>query len=127
MSEDRKYSKEHEWISAGGETRKVGISEYAQEELGDVVFVELPEPGASFSKGDSLCSIESVKAVSDVYAPAACEVVKVNESLNDSPEAINESPFDQGWIAEVTLKDDSELGELMNAEQYASYVEEISK
>ena len=121
------FTKDHEWISGASTEASIGISDYAQAELGDVVFVELPEVGASFSKGDSFCSIESVKAVSDVYAPVACEVTHVNEALNDSAELINESPTTDGWIIKVKIKDESELSALMDEAAYSSYVEEISK
>ncbi|WP_461864676.1 glycine cleavage system protein GcvH [Thermococcus sp.] len=120
------YTKEHEWAKVLEDgTVLVGISDYAQKELGDIAYVELPEVGASFSKGDVLCEVESVKAVSEVYAPVSGEVIEVNEELDDSPELINEDPY-ANWIAKLkpsNLEDD--LKELMDAEAYAKYLETL--
>jgi glycine cleavage system H protein len=115
------YTKTHEWMRLENDIATVGITEHAQDELGDVVFVELPETGASFDAGDSFGTIESVKAVSDLYAPVGGEVVEVNESLNDSPEKVNEDPYGDGWI--IKLRSSGE-GDLLSAEEYEKLLEE---
>jgi glycine cleavage system H protein len=115
------YTKTHEWMRLENDIATVGITEHAQDELGDVVFVELPETGASFDAGDSFGTIESVKAVSDLYAPVGGEVVEVNESLNDSPEKVNEDPYGDGWI--IKLRSSGE-GDLLSAEEYEQLLEE---
>jgi glycine cleavage system H protein len=115
------YTKTHEWMRLENDIATVGITEHAQDELGDVVFVELPETGASFDAGDSFGTIESVKAVSDLYAPVGGEVVEVNESLNDSPEKVNEDPYGEGWI--IKLRSSGE-GDLLSAEEYEQLLEE---
>ena len=115
------YLKSHEWVRREEETATVGITDHAQDELGDVVFVELPEEGTSFSAGDAFGTVESVKAVSDLYAPVGGEVVEVNEALNDSPEKINEDPYGDGWI--IKLRPSGEEGELLSAEEYERLIE----
>jgi glycine cleavage system H protein len=115
------YTKTHEWMRLENDIATVGITEHAQDELGDVVFVELPETGASFDAGDSFGTIESVKAVSDLYTPVGGEVVEVNESLNDSPEKVNEDPYGDGWI--IKLRSSGE-GDLLSAEEYEKLLEE---
>lgn len=120
------YTKDHEWaqIMEDG-TVLVGISDYAQKELGDLAYVELPEVGKEVSKGDVLCEVESVKAVSEVYAPVSGEVIEVNEELEDAPEKINEDPYD-AWIAKIKPKNlEEELEDLMTAEKYAEYLESL--
>jgi len=120
------YTKDHEWaqIMEDG-TVLVGISDYAQKELGDLAYVELPEVGKEVSKGDVLCEVESVKAVSEVYAPVSGEVIEVNEELEDAPEKINEDPYD-AWIAKIKPKNlEEELKDLMTAEKYAEYLESL--
>jgi glycine cleavage system H protein len=113
---DLEYTRSHEWVRRReGEMVTVGITGYAQEELGDVVFVELPKEGISVGPGETLGTIESVKAVSDLYAPVGGEVVEVNEALADAPEKINEDPYGEGWIAKLRV---SEEGELLSAEEY---------
>ena len=108
MSEKRMlFTKDHEWVLVEGTIARIGITEYAQNELGDVVFVDLPTVGDTVEEGEGFAVVESVKAVSDVYAPVGGTVVKVNEELESSPELINESPFDQGWIAEIEIAEDS--------------------
>ena len=119
---DYLYSKEHEWVRVDGDVAIVGITDYAQKELGDVVFVELPEVGQVFDTGDELGTIESVKAVSEVYTPVAGEVVEVNDALADDPELLNEDPHGEGWLVKVRFSSASDLKELMNAEQYEAYV-----
>ncbi|WP_461867196.1 glycine cleavage system protein GcvH [Thermococcus sp.] len=118
------YTKDHEWAKVLEDgTVLVGISDYAQKELGDIAYIELPEVGASFKKGEVLCEVESVKAVSEVYAPVSGEVVEVNEELEDSPELINEDPY-ENWIAKLKPENlEEELKELMDAKAYAEYLE----
>ena len=122
---DRKYSKSHEWAKDLGDgTILVGISDHAQEALGDVVFVELPEVGASFNAGDEYGVVESVKAASDVYAPVSGEVIEVNSSLEDSPEQINSSPYEDGWMIKLKMQTPSELDDLLDADAYQQVAEE---
>jgi glycine cleavage system H protein len=121
---DLQYTKSHEWVRREEGTATVGITDHAQDELGDVVFVELPEQGTSFSAGDSFGTVESVKAVSDLYAPVGGEVVEVNETLNDSPELINEEPYGGGWMIRLRISED---GDLLSAEEYERLVEEESE
>ncbi len=121
VPEELEYTKTHEWVRREGEEAIVGITDHAQEELGDVVFVELPEQGASFSAGDSFGVIESVKAVSDLYAPVRGEVVEVNESLNDTPEKVNEDPYGDGWMIRLRISGE---GELLSADEYERLLEE---
>lgn len=114
-----RYADSHEWIQDNGDgTVTIGITDHAQQSLGDVVFVELPEVSASLAKGDEFGVVESVKAASDLYAPVSGEVVAVNESLEDSPEAINESPYEDAWIMKVRLEESSELDDLLDADAY---------
>ncbi|MEA1993784.1 MAG: glycine cleavage system protein GcvH [Euryarchaeota archaeon] len=118
------YTESHEWLEVDGDTGTVGISDYAQEELGDVAYIDLPEEGIELKKGEELCEIESVKAVSDVYTPISGEVIEVNTDLEDVPEEINEEPYDV-WIAKIAIKDKKEIEELMNAEEYEEYLETL--
>ena len=120
--EHYQYTKEHEWVSTEGDVATVGITYHAQEQLGDVVFVELPKIGATLHAMLSLGAVESVKAVSDIYAPVGGEVIEVNESLIDAPEVLNQDPHNQGWLIRIRMSDKNELRELMTAEKYASYV-----
>ena len=115
------YTKTHEWVKRDGDVATVGITDHAQDELGDVVFIELPEEGATFEAGDSFGTIESVKAVSDLYAPVGGEVVEVNETLNDSPERVNEDPYGGGWMIRLRISGD---GELLSADEYERLLEE---
>jgi glycine cleavage system H protein len=117
-----RYTKEHEWIRLDGDVAVVGITEHAQSQLGDVVFVELPEVGKSFAAGDEAAVVESVKAASEVYAPASGEVVDVNAALADTPATVNEDAEGKGWFLKLKLKDPAELEQLMSAEQYKDYV-----
>lgn len=120
---DLRYTDSHEWIRDHGDgTVTFGITAFAQDQLGDVVFWEGPEIGASVSKGDPVGTVESVKAVSDVYAPVSGEVVEVNEGLESSPEQVNESPYEGGWMVRLKLSDPSELDALLDAEAYAGAV-----
>lgn len=122
--EDSRYTKSHEYIHVEGEVGTIGITEYAQKELGDVVFVELPQVGTQLEAGDELGSIESVKAVSELFAPVGGEVVEVNERLTEKPELVNTDPYGDGWMVRIKLADASEVEELlMTAEEYDEYVE----
>ena len=116
------YSKEHEWVRVEGQRAIVGITYYAQEQLGDVVYVELPEPGSQVSQFEVCGTIESVKTVSDLFAPVSGEVVAINETLDDSPECINQEPYGSGWILEVAMTDVAELDRLLSAEEYEALV-----
>lgn len=117
------YTEDHEWISVEGDVGTVGITKYAAEQLGDVVFVETPEAGASFSKGDDMAVVESVKAASDVYAPVSGKVEAGNAGLADAPETVNEDPEGKGWFCKIKLDDASELEDLMDAGKYESFCE----
>jgi glycine cleavage system H protein len=122
--EDSRYAKSHEYINVEGEIGTIGITDYAQKELGDVVFVELPQVGTQLEAGDELGSIESVKAVSELFAPVGGEIVEVNERLAEKPELINTDPYGDGWMVRMKVTDPSEVDELlMNAEEYDEYVE----
>ncbi len=121
--EDLLYTENHEWIRADNGTGTVGISNYAVEQLGDLVFVELPEEGDEFGQGDSFGVIESVKAVADFYMPVGGEITEVNEELLDAPEVISEDPYGDGWIIKVDIADESELDDLMNSEDYQDTLE----
>lgn len=122
--EELKYSKEHEWVSVDGKIATVGITEYAQEELGDIVYVELPEVGEKLIKDDPFGAVESVKAVSDVYAPVSGTVLEVNDALPDSPETINEDAYGDGWMVRVEMTDIDDLKDLMTADEYAEFIEQ---
>jgi glycine cleavage system H protein len=117
--DDLRYSKEHEWVRAEGSRATIGITSFAADELGDIVFVELPDGGAVLKQFGTFGVVESVKAVSDLYAPVSGEVVEVNEALRDAPELLNNDPFGAGWIARVELADPAELDALMDAAAYA--------
>lgn len=120
--EGYKYTKEHEWVHAEGGQGTVGITYHAQHELGDIVFVDLPKLGAKISKGDTLGSVESVKAVSDIYAPVSGEISAVNELLSKSPEKLNEDPHGDAWLVKLTLSSPEEINALMSAADYQAYV-----
>jgi len=122
--EGLKYSKEHEWVLVEGSMATIGITEYAQEELGDIVYVELPEVGEKVVKDDPFGAVESVKAVSDVYAPVSGTVLEINDVLPDNPETINDDPYGDGWMIRVELTDKDDLKDLMDAEEYAEYVQQ---
>jgi glycine cleavage system H protein len=115
------YSREHEWVRVEDDMCVLGITEYAQQELGEVVFVELPEVGQVFDSGDEVGTIESVKAVAEVYTPVAGEVVEINEAVVDDPELINEDPHHEGWLIKVRFSSAADLKQLMNAEKYEEY------
>ena len=115
------YTKEHEWIRVEGDTATVGITDFAQGQLGDVVFVEVPEPGRQVRKGGDAAVVESVKAASDVYAPVSGEVVEGNQALVDDPSLVNTDPEGEGWFFRLRLSDTNEVNELMNADEYKSF------
>jgi glycine cleavage system H protein len=119
-----KYHREHDWARVEGDIAVFGLTSYAQETLGDIVYIELPEVGADVTAGSSYAEVESVKAVSDVYAPLSGSVVEVNEEVVDAPELINESPFDEGWLIKVKLSDPSEADDLMTADEYEELISE---
>ena len=120
---DVRYSQEHEWVKVDGDVATIGITNYAQEQLGDVVFVDLPAVGKKVEKGKELAVVESVKAASEVYAPISGEVVEVNSALTDAPATVNEDSMGKGWFAKVKLADKGELGALMDEAAYKKYVE----
>ena len=119
-----RYTKEHEWIDAQGDTAKIGITDYAQHELGDVVFVELPSVGAKLEKGKSFGSVESVKAVSEIYTPTSGQVVEVNAELQNKPETINTDPHGAGWLLKLKLANPADVNSLMDATAYEAYIAE---
>ena len=123
LPDDVRYAEDHEWASMQEDTVKIGVSDYAQDQLGDIVFVEFPEVGDTFEKGDEFGSLESVKAVSELYMPVGGEVVAVNEALEDAPELINEDPY-LNWIIEVRPTDDGEYDQLLSAEDYLEMLKE---
>lgn len=118
---DLRYSEDHEWAKADGDVVRIGVSDYAQDQLGDIVFVEMPEVGDSFDKGEEFGTLESVKAVSELYLPISGEIVAVNEALVDAPELLNEDPYAQ-WIIEVKASDLSELDELLDVAAYSAII-----
>ncbi len=122
LPEDVFYSKDHEWVKKDGDTVKIGISDYAQDQLGDIVFVEMPEEGDSFDAGDEFGTLESVKAVSEIYLPIGGEIVAINEDLEDEPERINKNP-DEAWIVEVRPRDMAELDALLSKADYLKLLE----
>lgn len=123
IPEDLQYTKSHEWVRIEGDIATIGITDHAQDELGDVVFVELPDEGDTFDAGESFGTVESVKAVSDLYTPVGGEVVEVNSALEDAPENINEDPYGEGWIVKLRTTDDADL---LSPEEYEKVVEEES-
>ena len=120
--ETYRYTKEHEWVSLAGEIATIGITYHAQEELGDIVYVDLPKPGAQLEKGKALGSVESVKAVSDIYAPVSGEVVEANETLANAPEKLNEDPHRSAWLVKLKIADAGDLANLLSASDYQTYI-----
>lgn len=118
-----RYTKEHEWVSIDGDTATVGITDHAQNQLGDVVFVELPQVGVRTQSMQSFGTVESVKAVSDVYAPLTGQVTAINETLVDAPEKLNESPHGDGWLIKIQIEDKTEIENLMTADAYQTYID----
>ena len=121
---DLRYTKEHEWARIEDDIATVGVTKFAVEQLGDVTMVELPDEGDTVTKDEVFGTVESVKAVSDLFAPLSGKVVKANSPLNDTPEYVNDEPYDEGWMIQIELTKPAEVGELMNAEQYAAFVAE---
>lgn len=121
------YTKEHEWLKIDGEIAKIGITNYAQDALGDIVFLELPEVGASFNAGDALGVVESVKAVSDIYAPLSGEIVEINQPLTDAPETINSDPYNEGWMVKMKISSPEEVDGMMDAAAYETFLAEESE
>lgn len=122
-----RYTKDHEWIEATGETARIGITDYAQHELGDVVFVELPAPGTKLEAGKTFGSVESVKAVSEIYAPVSGQVLEANSALQNKPENINSDPHGEGWLVKAKLSNPAEVKSLMDAAAYEAFIEEKKK
>lgn len=120
-----KFTKEHEWLELNEDVATVGITDYAQESLGDLVYVELPEKGATISVSEDFAVVESVKAASEVYSPLSGDIIEVNDDLGDNPGLINEQPYTDGWIAKVRISDPSELAEAMTAEEYEEYLDKL--
>jgi len=119
---DLKYTDTHEWVKLSGNTAHVGITDHAQSELTDIVFVEFPEVGKEVKKGDELCVVESVKSVSEIYAPVSGKISNVNKKLEEAPETINESPYDEGWLVEIELANKSEIDKLLDADSYKKLI-----
>ena len=124
VPEDLKFSAEHEWVAVEGETARVGITDYAQDALGDVVFVQLPEAGADVVAAATCCEVESTKSVSEVYAPVSGTVVEVNDALEDAPEQINADPYGDGWLFVIDMSSPAELDALLDAAAYEAFVSE---
>ena len=120
-----KYTQEHEWVLLEGDVATIGISSYAIDELGDIVFVELPKVGTEFSQMDELGTVESVKTVSSLYIPLSGAIVEVNETLQDAPETVNEAPYGNGWLIKVKIDDRAEYDDLMTSEEYEAYLESL--
>lgn len=121
---DCRYTREHEWVRIDGDTCTLGITDFAQKELGEVVYVELPEVGHLFDSHDELGTIESVKAVAEVFTPVAGEIVEINEALKDDPQLVNEDPHADGWLVKIKYSDSSDFDELMNVEEYVAFTKE---
>lgn len=121
--EDLKYTTSHEWVRLDGIESTVGITDYAQHQLGDIVFVELPEVGIIFEKGSNMGEIESVKAVSDLIMPLSGKIIKINEKIDTNPELVNSSPFEEGWILKIQISHPKEINELVNADEYKEIVQ----
>jgi glycine cleavage system H protein len=122
--ENYRYTKEHEWVSVNGDVGTVGITFHAQSELGDIVYVDMPTPGAAVTAGESFGSVESVKAVSEIYSPVSGEVVEANDVLKDAPEKLNDDPHGEAWLVKIRLSDKSQVDGLMDAAAYTAYVGE---
>ncbi|MCC5467550.1 glycine cleavage system protein GcvH [Pelosinus baikalensis] len=124
IPKELKYSKDHEWVKVEGKVAIIGVTDFAQSQLGDVVFVELPDESGTVKVGDGFSVIESVKAVSDIYAPVSGKIVKVNQALTDTPDLINQEPYGEGWIVVIEMSDSSELDDLLDSDAYAQLVAE---
>ena len=124
---DCRYTKSHEWVRMDGDHAYTGITDYAQTQLSDIVYVELPEPGDSFSQGEIYAVVESVKAASDCYLPVAGEIVEINEELEDSPDLVNQDCYGEGWFVRILVEDPDEVEDLMDAEEYRLFAEEAEE
>ena len=122
-----RYGEEHEWVRVEGDEGVIGVSDYAQDQLSDVVYVELPEVGDAFEKGDVFAIVESVKAASDVYMPLTGEIVEINEDLEDSPELVNQDPYGAAWFVRMAIADLAEVDDLLDADAYQAYVESLDE
>lgn len=123
LPSDIKYTKEHEWIKIDGNVATIGVTDFAQSELGDIAWLEMPEIGAETKKGDPFGTIEAVKTVEDLFAPLSGKIVEINEGILDSPEWVNDDPYGKGWIAKIEFSDETELADLLSAEQYSGLIE----
>jgi glycine cleavage system H protein len=123
IPEELYYTKEHEWLMLDGDTCVIGITDFAQEQLTDIVYVELPDSGSELKKDESFGVVESVKSVSDIYSPVSGEIIEVNEAVIDAPETINTDPYGDGWLVRVDLTDQSEIDTLLSAAQYQEFIE----
>ena len=123
VPEDLRYSKDHEWARREGDQVRIGVTDYAQDALGDVVFVQVPDVGTAVALGDSFSEVESTKSVSDIYAPVTGTIVEVNAELSDAPQRLNEDPYGEGWLCVISLDDPAQLDELMNAAAYRALIE----
>ena len=123
LPEELYYTESHEWVRVEGEKATVGITDFAQSELQDIVYVELPEVGKKVKKGEVLCSIDSVKSSAEVYAPVSGEIIQVNEALNDQPELVNKDPYGEGWLVVIKLENPDELSQLLSASRYKELIE----
>ncbi len=121
---DLKYTRQHEWVAVQGKVGTIGITQYAQSELGDIVFVELPKIGTQVVAGERFATVESVKAVSELYAPTSGEVIEVNAALSERPETLNQDPYAEGWIVKITIANPEEIGALLSADDYRKHVED---
>jgi len=119
---DLKYTKTHEWLKIKGNKALVGITDHAQTELTDIVFVELPEINKELKQGEELCVVESVKSVSEIYSPISGKIININKKLDDAPEIVNKSPYDEGWLVEIEIKNQAELDNLLDAEAYKKLI-----
>lgn len=124
LPEDLKYTKDHEWIRIEGDIATIGITQHAQDQLGEIVFIELPEEGEEFEKGDVFGVVESVKSANDIFIPVSCQVIEVNDPLTDSPETINDDPYGEGWMIKIRLSDPREVKDLLSAKEYEAYIRE---
>ena len=122
VKDDLKYTDTHEWLKVTGNTAKVGITDHAQSELTDIVFVELPSVGKEVNKGDEICVVESVKSVSEIYAPVSGKISNINKKLEESPEIINKDPYNEGWLVEIEIKNKNEISNLLDAKSYKKII-----
>ncbi len=123
VPDDLRYTEQHEWISLDGDLGTIGITDYAQSELGDIVFVELPQVGDTLEKGQAFGTVEAVKTVEELYSPVSCQILEVNETLEDSAEQVNGDPYGDGWLIKVRLDDPEEIADLLGPSEYADFIE----